>query len=133
MDIFSKNDRSRIMSAVKNKDSAIEIKIRKDLWGLGFRYRKNSNKYFGKPDLVLARYKTVIFTDSCFWHGCGIHGSIPKTNKKFWQDKIGRNVERDIEVNKKYKEQDWKVIRIWEHDIKDKPNSAVKKLKKNLF
>ena len=116
-DIFSKKKRSEIMSKVRSKDSKIEIEFRKKLWGEGFRYRKNASKYFGKPDLVLPKYKTVIFIDSCFWHGCKKHGSMPQTRKKFWKAKIERNKQRDREVNKHYKKENWKSFRIWEHDL----------------
>jgi DNA mismatch endonuclease (patch repair protein) len=118
-DIFSKEKRSGIMSKVRNKDSLIEVEFRKKLWNAGFRYRKNSTKYFGKPDLVLKKYKTVIFIDSCFWHGCEKHGSVPQTNKKFWKKKIVRNIDRDREVDSHYKKIDWNIIRIWEHDLKN--------------
>jgi DNA mismatch endonuclease (patch repair protein) len=117
-DIFSKKKRSEIMSKVRSKDSKIEIEFRKKLWGAGFRYRKNSSKYFGKLDLVLPKYKTVIFIDSCFWHGCPKHGIIPETRKKFWKTKIERNKKRDKEVNWHYKKGSWKIIRIWEHNLK---------------
>lgn len=118
-DIFSKEKRSGIMSKVRNNDSKIEIEFRKKLWKAGLRYRKNSPKYFGKPDLVLKKYKTVIFIDSCFWHGCKAHGSMPQTNTKFWKEKIARNIERDREVDYYYKKIDWNMIRIWEHDLKN--------------
>lgn len=117
-DIFSKKKRSEIMSSIRSTDSIIEIQFRKELWKQGFRYRKNSTKYFGKPDLALPKYKTVIFIDSCFWHGCKKHGSIPQTRRKFWDAKIARNKERDKEVSKYYKKQGWKIFRIWEHDLK---------------
>ncbi len=105
------------MSKIKSKETGIEIKLRKELWKAGYRYRKNVSGYFGKPDILLKKYKTVIFVDSCFWHGCKKHGSMPQTRKKFWKEKIERNKERDKEVNKYYKKIGWKVIRIWEHDI----------------
>lgn len=117
-DIFSKKKRSEIMSRVGSKDSKIEVEFRKALWKEGFRYRKNPRKYFGKPDLVLKKYRTVIFIDSCFWHGCKKHGSLPATNKKFWEQKIEKNKQRDKEVNKYYKKIGWNVIRIWEHELK---------------
>jgi len=79
---------------------------------------KNSTKYYGKPDLVLPKYKTVIFIDSCFWHGCKRHGSIPETRKDFWLKKIERNRERDKEVNRYYRKLGWKVVRVWEHQLK---------------
>ena len=108
------------MSGIRSKDSKLEIEFRKKLWRAGFRYRKNSTKHFGKPDIVLPKYKTVIFIDSCFWHGCKKHGSIPETRKKFWVKKIERNKARDKEVNHHYKKEDWNIIRIWEHDLKKK-------------
>lgn len=116
-DIFTKKKRSEVMSKVRNKDSKIEVKFRKKLWAEGFRYSKNSAKYFGKPDIALPKYKTVIFIDSCFWHGCKKHGSIPATRRKFWMEKIDRNIERDREVSRYYKKQGWKIFRIWEHDL----------------
>ena len=119
-DIFTKKKRSEVMSKVRNKDSKIEVEFRKKLWAEGFRYSKNSAKYFGKPDIVLPKYETVIFIDSCFWHGCKKHGSIPATHTKFWTEKIDRNKTRDKEVNKHYKMKGWKVVRIWEHDLKKK-------------
>jgi len=102
-DTVSKQKRSEIMSKVKSKDSKIEVEFRKVIWKAGFRYRKNAKKYFGKPDLVLKKYKTVIFIDSCFWHGCKKHCRIPATNQKYWIDKIERNKQRDKEVNNYYK------------------------------
>lgn len=118
-DKFTKKKRSEIMSKVLNKDSKIEVLFRKALWREGFRYRKNSTKYFGKPDIVLPKYESVIFVDSCFWHGCPKHGSMPKTHRKFWKTKIKRNKERDVEVNKYYKKSKWHIFRIWEHGLKN--------------
>ncbi|HPU94714.1 MAG TPA: very short patch repair endonuclease [Candidatus Gracilibacteria bacterium] len=119
MDIFSKEKRSEIMSRVRNKDSKMEISLRKELWAEGFRYRKNDTKYFGKPDIVLPKYRTVIFVDSCFWHGCPEHYSAPSTRKDFWKKKIKRNMERDQEVNRYYEEKGWKIVRIWEHELRE--------------
>lgn len=120
VDIYSKSKRSEVMRAVKGKDTKIEVDFRRLLWKEGFRYRKNSNKHFGKPDVVLPRYETVIFIDSCFWHGCKKHCSLPETRKKFWMAKIYGNKRRDKEVNRHYKKIGWKIIRIWEHDLKKK-------------
>ena len=118
-DIVSKKKRSEIMSRIKSKDSKIEVLFRKELWKQGFRYSKNSTRYFGKPDVVLLKYKTVIFIDPCFWHGCKKHCRIPAVRKKYWIEKIARNKERDKEVSKHYKKQGWKIFRIWEHDLKN--------------
>jgi len=131
-DIFSKTKRSDIMSKVRNKDSKIEMTLRKALWKEGFRYRKNSTKHFGKPDIVLPKYKTVIFVDSCFWHGCKKHGSMPATRKAFWEKKIARNKERDKEVNRHYKKESWRVIRVWEHEIKKNPVRIIERIRSSF-
>ena|SRR3989344_8725991 len=128
VDIFSKNKRSEIMSKVRSKDSKIEVEFRKKIGQAGFHYLKNPTKYFGKPDIALPKYKTVIFVDSCFWHGCKKHGSMPQTRKKFWVTKIERNKERDEEVSKYYKKQSWKIFRIWEHAINKNLDKVVKKV-----
>ncbi|MBI4994730.1 very short patch repair endonuclease [Candidatus Peregrinibacteria bacterium] len=130
MDTISKQKRSEIMSRIKNRDSKIETFFRKELWKRGFRYRKNSGKYFGKPDVILKRYKTVIFIDSCFWHGCKKHCRLPSVRKYYWTQKISKNVVRDKEVVKYYKKQNWKIYRIWEHDLerKTKFNEIIKKI-----
>lgn len=126
-DTVSKTKRSQTMSAVKSKDSKIEIFFRKELWKRGFRYRKNSSKYFGKPDLLFVKYRTVIFIDSCFWHGCKKHCRIPTTNIKYWTKKIKRNIERDKEVNIYYKRISWKNMRIWEHQMDNDFESNIEK------
>ena len=118
-DIFSKEKRSEIMSRIKSQDSKIEILFRKQLWRHGFRYRKNSGKLFGKPDIVLKKHETVIFIDSCFWHGCKKHCRIPTARKKYWVQKIERNKERDKQVGKIYRNQKWKIFRVWEHQINE--------------
>ena len=131
-DIFSKSKRSEIMRAVKSKETWLEKDFRRSLWKNGFRYRKNSGKYFGKPDIVLKKYRTVIFIDSCFWHGCKKHFRKPSTNIDFWTAKIERNKKRDTVVSRYYKKQGWNIFRVWEHDIKntgEKIISSIKKLK----
>lgn len=132
VDTVSKKKRSEIMSKVKSKNSKIEIEFRKKLWQAGFRYRKNSAKYFGKPDMVLKKYKTVIFIDSCFWHGCRKHFRMPSSNKKYWKEKIERNIKRDKEVNKYYKKLSWKIFRIWEHEIEKDFKKTIQKSVKIL-
>ena len=127
-DIFSKKKRSEIMSKVRSRDSKIEIEFRKKLWKAGFRYRKNAVKYFGKPDIVSLKYKIVIFVDSCFWHGCKKHGSMPQVRKKFWEEKIKRNKQRDKEVKQYYRKLGWKIFRIWEHNLKKQPEKEIIKI-----
>lgn len=121
-DTVTRERRSQIMSKIKSKDSKIETDLRKALWKKGFRFRKNASKYYGKPDMVLPKYKTVIFVDSCFWHGCRWHCRMPSSNKEYWKKKIARNKERDKEVNRHYKKEGWRVIRVWGHQLKGEGN-----------
>lgn len=117
MDTVSKRKRSEIMSRVKSKGSKIENAFAKILRSNGFSCTRNATKYFGKPDFVLKKHKTVIFIDSCFWHGCKKHCRIPSVRRKYWVEKIAGNVARDKEVSMYYKKQDWKIFRFWEHDL----------------
>lgn len=120
MDKVSKATRSEIMRNVKSKETKLEVKFRRMLWAEGLRYRKNSPHYFGKPDLVFNNKQLVVFIDSCFWHGCDSHLRMPNSNQSYWNEKIKRNKARDTLVGKHYKQLGWRVIRIWEHDLKDK-------------
>lgn len=106
------------MRAVKGKETSLEQQLRINLWYQGIRYRKNSVKLFGKPDISIKKKKVVIFVDSCFWHGCDKHLRLPKSNRDYWLKKIEKNKIRDIEVNEYYKTQNWKIVRVWEHEIK---------------
>lgn len=119
-DIFSKQKRSQIMSKISGKDTKPEIKVRKYLFSKGFRYRKNVKDLPGKPDIVLPKYKAVIFVHGCFWHGhdCPA-GKLPKTNYEFWSKKIGENKNRDQRNYEKLKEDGWDVIVIWQCEIKN--------------
>lgn len=128
MDTVSKKKRSEIMSRVKSRDSKIETLFRKELWKHGFRYRKNPDKYFGKPDVVLKKHKTVIFIDSCFWHGCKKHCRIPTARKSYWVAKINGNAKRDKRVAKHYKKGGWKIFRVWEHDLPKKAAEITKQM-----
>lgn len=120
MDTVSRKKRSEIMSRVRSRDSKIEVAFRRELWRRGYRYLKNSKRYFGTPDVVLPKHKTVVFIDSCFWHGCKKHCRIPSSRKEYWNDKINRNRKRDKTVNRYYRDIQWQIIRIWEHDLKRK-------------
>lgn len=96
------------------------MKLRRALWHLGFRYRTNDKKLPGKPDIVLPRYRSVVFVHGCFWHGhkgCPT-SHIPETNKEFWRAKIARNQERDQAVWRKLEAKGWSVIIVWECQLK---------------
>lgn len=119
-DVFSKEQRSYIMAKVKDRNTKPEILVRKYLFSHGFRYRLNVKKLSGKPDVVLSKYKTIIFVNGCFWHGhqnCS-NAILPQTNIKYWYDKIQKNITRDKVEQDKLKEEGWKVIIIWECQLK---------------
>ena len=108
------------MRQVKNKDSDIELLLRKELWSRGIRYRKNVTKIVGKPDLVFLSKKLAVFCDSEFWHGYNWEERKKdfKSNRDFWIPKIERNIQRDKEVNEQLKSEGWIVLRFWGKDIK---------------
>ena len=119
MDTVSTAERSRIMSRVGSKDTQPEILVRKTLHAMGFRFRLHNKSLSGKPDLVLRRHKTVVFVHGCFWHhhDCPKGQSMPKTNVRFWRQKIQDNVARDARVIEQLERQGWNVIIIWECEI----------------
>jgi DNA mismatch endonuclease, patch repair protein len=99
MDTVAKEKRSAIMRRVKSNETSLEMKLRKRLWKEGLRYRKNDASLFAKPDISNKIKKIVIFIDSCFWHGCGKHLRMPKSNIGYWIHKIDKNKKRDHIVN----------------------------------
>ena len=110
--------RSVLMSRVRRTGSAPELKLRQALHGLGFRYRIASGKGLpGTPDVALSKFSVAIFVDGCFWHGCPLHVSWPKSNREFWTAKIERNKARDAAANRSLSELGWTVIRVWEHEV----------------
>ena len=128
MDKFSKSKRSEIMSQVKGKNTKPEEVVRKFLFSNGFRYRKNDRRYPGKPDIVLPKYKTIIFVNGCFWHqhaGCK-SATLPETNYSYWKEKLQRNVERDKIQIAKLKDMGWYVIVLWECEISSKEKREIR-------
>lgn len=119
-DVHTPKQRSYNMSRIRNKDTKPEELVRKYLFSQGFRYRKNDARLPGKPDIVLPKYKTVIFVNGCFWHkheGCK-YFVWPKNNADFWKNKIESNVTRDDKNYQQLKELGWKVLIIWECELK---------------
>ena len=108
------------MKQVKNKDSQIELLLRKELWSRGLRYRKNCTDIYGKPDIVFKKHKIAVFCDSEFWHGYDWEQRKYdiKSNRDFWIKKIERNIERDKKVNYELQSKDWVVLRFWGKEIK---------------
>ena len=118
-DVFSKAKRSEVMSRIKGKNTAPEIAVRSILHRLGFRFRIHSKNLAGKPDVVLPKWKTVIFVHGCFWHrhpGCR-YAYTPKTRQDFWLAKFSQNVARDRKVKRVLAKVGWRVITVWECKI----------------
>lgn len=119
-DVHSEATRSYNMSRIRNKDTKPEMLVRKHLFSKGFRFRKNDKRYPGRPDIVLPKYKTVIFINGCFWHkheGCK-YFVWPKSNVDFWKSKIETNIERDKNNYSRLSDMGWRVIVIWECELK---------------
>ena len=118
------------MAAIKSKDTKPEIAVRKLLHSLGYRFRLHRKDLPGSPDIVLPKYKTVIFVHGCFWHrheNCK-YATSPKTREEFWENKFNANIKRDLEVQKEIKNIGWKSIILWECEI-NKKNILDKKIK----
>lgn len=118
-DLITPEHRSWNMSRIKGKDTKIEVLVRKYLFSLGYRFRKNDKRYPGKPDVVLPKYRTVIFVNGCFWHmheGCK-QATIPKTRTEFWLEKLSKNVENDKKHKLELEKMGWKVITVWECEL----------------
>lgn len=119
-DVHTPEQRSRNMSAIRSKNTKPEETVRKYLFSQGFRYRKNDSRLPGKPDIVLPKYKTVIFVNGCFWHaheGCR-YFVWPKNNEFFWRNKIEGNVTRDNVNYEKLKQLGWRTLIVWECELK---------------
>ena len=133
MDKLTAQQRHNNMAAIRSKDTKPEMIVRRGLWRRGFRYRLNHKRLPGHPDLVLRKYRTCIFVNGCFWHGHHINlqfddlqftiensecCKIPKTNRKFWVEKIRRNKERDHEEQRQLAKMGWHCITVWECELK---------------
>lgn len=118
-DLHTALTRSELMARIRSKDTRPELRVRHFLWASGFRYRLHGKLLPGKPDIVLKRYRTVIFVHGCFWHG---HADcpqfrLPSTRRAFWEAKINRNRERDAQALAKLRQLGWNVIVVWECEI----------------
>lgn len=127
---YTTSKRSKIMSKIRGKNTKPELAFRKALYAKGYRYRIDYRKLIGRPDIVLKKYKTVIFIDGEYWHGHNWEKRKHKvkTNRKFWIAKIERNMQRDREVNTELRRLDYKVFRFWESEVKKELDSCLKKV-----
>lgn len=137
MDRLTKEQRHRNMSNIKNKDTKIEIRLRRALWEKGYRYRKNYKELPGKPDIVLTKYRIVIFCDSEFFHGKDWEVLKPQLergkNANFWIEKISKNMQRDEEINRRLLYMGWTVIRFWGKEITKNVEECVKVVEEAIF
>lgn len=130
-DTISSDRRSEIMSHIKSKDTSIEMMVRRRLFAMGYRYRVNYKALPGKPDIVFTRKKVAIFIHGCYWHGhnCGSrYAHVSKSNKAYWMPKIQRTQQRDQEHITKLKSLGWKVVVIWECQIRDHFDQTIDEL-----
>lgn len=121
-DVYDRKTRSYAMSRVRGSDTTPEQIVRKYLFSQGFRYRKNDKRYPGHPDIVLPKYKTIIFIHGCFWHqhpGCK-KATIPSSNVAYWKEKLTKNVERDKKEQDQLRSMGWKVLIVWECQLNKK-------------
>jgi DNA mismatch endonuclease (patch repair protein) len=139
-DVHSKETRSYNMSRIRSKDTRPEMLVRRFLHKNGFRYRLHVKNMPGKPDIVLPKYKTVIFIHGCFWHGhegCKYY-VVPKTRTEWWLNKINGNINNDSTAENNLRAAGWKIIKIWECELKknskeDTLNKLVEKLRKIVY
>jgi DNA mismatch endonuclease (patch repair protein) len=135
-DVHDKATRSYNMSQIRSRNTKPEILVRKFLHAQGFRYRLHDKKLPGKPDIVLPKYKTVIFIHGCFWHGhteCK-YFVVPKTRTDWWLNKINSNIANDTKAVKALKKEGWKIISIWECQLKRlKAKKTLTALQRKLF
>lgn len=127
-DIVNRKTRSRMMSGIRGKNTKPEITVRKALFRRGFRYALHRKDLPGKPDLVLPKYRTVIFVNGCFWHvhHCRLF-KWPRSNTEFWREKLGKNVKRDRRNYGLLRQRGWKVLIIWECAIKGQPAEEIER------
>jgi DNA mismatch endonuclease (patch repair protein) len=120
VDVLTAEQRHRNMSAIRGRETKPEVIVRKYLFSRGLRYRKNDRRYPGHPDIVLPKYRTIVFVNGCFWHqhaGCK-YARLPKTNREFWEKKLIGNAERDKRVYMALANAGWHVIVVWECELK---------------
>jgi DNA mismatch endonuclease (patch repair protein) len=121
-DTLTVEERSERMSRIRGKDTAPELKLRRLVWAMGYRYRLHGKKLPGRPDLVFAGRRSVIFLHGCFWHGhdCGTY-KRPRPDQTFWIDKLASNVRRDRSVEERLIADGWRVLTVWECELRDEP------------
>jgi len=135
MDNLTPEQRHKNMSNIKSKDTSVEVMLRKALWNEGIRYRKNVKTLPGKPDIVITKYKLIIFCDGELWHGKNweTKKNTIKTNSDYWIPKIERNINRDNKIERSLENSGWVVLRYWGNDIKKNLADCVREIKETIY
>jgi len=131
---YTTKERSNLMCKIRAKETKPEQILRKTLWALGVRYRKNVNKLQGKPDIVISKFKLIVFVDGAFWHGYNWEEKKNKikSNREFWIPKVERNMQRDAEINSALEGMGWIVIRFWDFQVKKELGVCIQKILEHI-
>lgn len=134
MDVLTREQRSRNMSAIRSRGNrTTEVAVRYRLVKAGVRgWTLHSDNLPGRPDFVFAGSRLAVFVDGCYWHGCPKCYRPPESNTSYWSEKYKRNKARDRKISAKLRREGWKVLRIWEHEVKKTPQRAVEKIQTHL-
>lgn len=133
VDSLTPEQRSAQMSRIRGSNTKLEVLVRKGLHARGLRYRLGGAKLPGRPDIVLPKYRTVVFVHGCFWHGhdCPLY-RLPKTRPEFWADKIGKNRTRDQRVTAELEARDWRVLTVWECSLRGQSEATQQRVLNKL-
>lgn len=129
-DVFTRAKRSEVMSRIKGRDTKIERRVRSALWRHGLRFRTNYGLF--SIDIAFPRAKVAVFVDSCFWHRCPKHFTLPKTRTRFWDQKTLRNRARDRLASRELRREGWTVVRFWGHELQGELADVVRRVQKAL-
>jgi DNA mismatch endonuclease (patch repair protein) len=134
VDVLSKVQRSRNMSAIRSKGNKTTERLMVTLLKKNkiTGWRRHYRRLPGNPDFVFMKLRIAIFVDGCFWHGCKKHSKPPTTNSSFWQEKITKTKHRDEKYSKIIQQKGWKVLRFWEHDLKDSPVKVIRRIESKM-
>ena len=132
MDKLNKEQRGKLMASVRGSNTGIERKLRSSLWSAGIKGYRVNFKMRGTPDIYFPKSRLAIFVDGCFWHKCPKCYTKPKTNVAYWEKKVEENVKRDREVSSYLRKGGYKVIRIWEHEIRNAMDSVISRIAAEL-
>lgn len=126
-DVLSRKKRSQVMAAVRSeRNKATELRLVSIFRAYGIKGWRRQQPLMGKPDFLFPKERVVVFVDGCFWHGCPIHGECPASNRDYWRNKLARNRARDRGVNRLLRQRNWRVVRLWEHGLRNPERVALK-------